>query len=336
MERVQYGVIGCGEHAIQSHVIPNKDVAELELAGVYDLSTARASRFADEVGEATQTFASRRELLASKIGAVVIATPDECHFDDLTATIRAGKHAFVEKPLAVNLAELEALPQVLQEADENGLVVSSCHPRRYDPPFMWLKDQLSTFREQFGHPLQLRFDFSYHKPAREWKHERGLLLDHANHEIDLASYLFGHSSFGATRLIDCYDRYQVAGMRDDGISFDFAGTRRLNTLTYPEWTTIRFETGEVMIDSHKGLARINDHETGQETNQSIPTTDYELRGSATMKNFGRTILGLTECYLSPQDLYVNTALSVRLTNQETWRCDYGNTAAGQQEPGSMR
>jgi predicted dehydrogenase len=328
MERIQYGVIGCGEHALKTHALPNKDVAELELAAVYDLSERRADYFADESSTELQKFTDRQEFLQkSTIGAVLIGTPDECHLDDLRASVKAGKHTFVEKPLAVNLAELEALREILDEADEKSLIVSSCHPRRFDPPFMWLKDMLPALREQLGDPLQLKLDFSYHKPVRSWKHDRGLLLDHANHEIDLVNYLFGHNSFEAMRLVDGYDRYQAAGVRDDGISFDFSGTRRLDSTRYPEWASIRFETGEVMIDTHKGFARTNDHETGWETVQPTPVTNYELRGSATMKNFGEAILGLTECYLSQEDLYVNTAFSVMLTNQKAWRYDHGNTSA---------
>ncbi|HJQ08262.1 MAG TPA: Gfo/Idh/MocA family oxidoreductase [Candidatus Saccharimonadales bacterium] len=326
MERIQYGVIGCGEHALQSHAVPNKNIAELALNGVYDLSEERMNRFVDEAGNADtiQRFTTREELLRSTIGAVLIGTPDDCHFNDLGAAVKAGKHVFVEKPLAVSPAELEALPDVLKEAEQNGLIVSSCHPRRYDLPYVWLKNHLSEFRDTLGEPLQVKTDFSYHKPVRNWKHDRGLLLDHANHEIDLVNFLFGHSGFDATRLTDSYDRYRVAGIRDDGISFDFSGTRRLNAKTYPEWAGIRFETGEVTIDTHKGFARIIDHETGQENQQPVPVTAYEERGAATMENFDRAILGLAELYLSLQDLYVNTALSVTLTNQKTWKYDEGN------------
>jgi predicted dehydrogenase len=231
----------------------------------------------------------------------------------------------VEKPLAIDPDQLAALPDILEEASENGLIVSSCHPRRYDPPYMWLKDSLPTLREQFGEPMQVRCDLSYHKPVLSWKHDRGLLLDHANHEIDLINYLFGPGSFEATRLADAHDRYQVSGMRDDGISFDFFGTRRLDAQTYPEWASIRFEAGEVKIDTHKDIAHIANHENSEEVKLLIPPTDYELRGSATMKNFGDAIVGLTDCYLSPQDLYVNTALSVNLTHQKTWRYDHENS-----------
>lgn len=323
MKTIQYGVLGCGEHALQSHAIPNQEIAELELTTACDLSQSQIDCFVDKLGDNTiQTYTDRQAFLGQPIGAVLIGTPDSCHFDDLAAAVDAGKHVFVEKPLVVKPDEIKRLPEVLQQASANGLTVSSCHPRRYDPPFMWLKDQLPDFRSNFGEPLQLRFDFSYHKPMRAWKHDRGLLLDHANHEIDLAHYLFGPSSFTATRLSDSYDRYQVAGIRDDGISFDFSGTRRLNNRTYPEWATIRFETGQITIDTHEGFARITNHETGEETRRPIDVTDYEARGLATMKNFGQAILGLAECYLSPQDLYVNTAFSVVLTDQVSWRYEH--------------
>lgn len=159
MGRIQYGVIGCGEHALQTHAIPNKDTAELELAGVYDISSERMANFAAKTGLAVQEFTSREELLGSYVSAVLIGTPDEFHLDDLAAAVRAGKHAFVEKPLAVNLGQLAALQDVLVEVGEKELVVSSCHPRRYDPPYTWLKDNLLGLRERLGEPLQVKFDF---------------------------------------------------------------------------------------------------------------------------------------------------------------------------------
>lgn len=325
MEKIQYGIIGSGMHALQSHALPTATLAGCELIAVCDTSQDSMDRFTAGYGQEVQQFTDRSQFLQSAIGAVLIATPDEYHFSDMVAALQAGKDVFVEKPLTVSPKELQPLHTLLQAAAHNGRRVSSCHPRRFDPPFVWLKDSLPDLMSEFGQPIHLNFDFSYAKPSKSWKHDRGLLLDHANHEIDLTNYLFGHSSFQATRLIDSYDHYQIAGIRDDEIAFHFSGTRRLDAPRYPEWVQLRFEAGQVELDAHNGRARLIDHTNNVIEQLDIPATNYASRGRATMANFIGTITGQEVSCLSSEDLYVNTATSVTLTHQPDWRYSRGNT-----------
>ncbi len=63
------------------------------------------------------------------------------------------------------------------------------------------------------------FDFFYHHPTATWKHDRSLLLDHANHEIDLLNFIYGITGFSASRLKDAYDGYEISGVRTDVYPF---------------------------------------------------------------------------------------------------------------------
>lgn len=325
METIHYGIIGSGSHALQSHAAPAQKLDGFTLASLCDVSETSMQNFTGAYGEELETFTDRRQFLAdSAISAVLIATPDEAHYDDMTAALDAGKHTFVEKPVAVTVAEVSQLKDELETASSAGLVVSSCHPRRFDPPFTWLKDSLPGLQEELGNPVHFSFDFSYHKPSRQWKHDRGLLLDHANHEIDLLNFYFGRSGFDAHRLADSYDHYRVAGVRDDGITFDFGGTRRLNAHTYEEWAKVRFDMGEIALSAHDGTATITNHDTSTSTEVNAPPTDYAARGLATMENFRDAIRGTAENYLDPEDIFVNTATSVMLSHQPHWRYDNEN------------
>ena len=220
--------------------------------------------------------------------------------------------------MAVNSSEVQGLQKLLGLAASQGLVVSSCHPRRYDPPFMWLKENLSQLKADLGEPLEFKFDFSYHKPSKDWKRNRGLLLDHANHEVDLMHHLFGHEEFETIKFSDSFDHYHVVGQRKDGIGFSFSGTRRLESRNYLEFVYVRFTGGDVVLDAHQGKVRINNHDKSLEE-VIIRPTDYESRGKATMINFARATKGTENCYLSAEDLYVNTAMSVFLTEQRSWK-----------------
>jgi predicted dehydrogenase len=325
MEKIKYGILGCGKHALVSHAIPSKDLGNLELIAVYDISDKQLDYFENAYGKKLNKFKDKDEFLHSGIDAVFIGTPDEFHFGNLQEAINENKHVFVEKPLITKVREVKGLKEVLEVADEKSIIVSSCHPRRYDPPFLWLKSNLGTIIEKLGNPLSFSFDFSYHKPSKDWKHSRGLLLDHANHEIDLVSYLFGHSGFLVTKLSDSYDRYKVVGKRTDGIDFSFSGTRRLESRNYLEWALIRFERGDLLLDASKGAVRLQDHESKLVQEISIGKTDYEERGRKTMINFSNAIRNVEPCYLSHRDLYMNNALSVMLSENDTWRYDNGRS-----------
>ncbi|MDO8571992.1 MAG: Gfo/Idh/MocA family oxidoreductase, partial [bacterium] len=102
MQKVRYGIIGCGEHARRAHLIPAKEIQSLELVAVSDFSQDRMNLFENEVGYAVKKYSTAKELLASDVDAVLIATPDESHAQLLVQAIRAHKHVLCEKPLAVD------------------------------------------------------------------------------------------------------------------------------------------------------------------------------------------------------------------------------------------
>lgn len=318
MAKINYGILGCGKHALQAHALPTKETSELELVAICDISRNQLDLFEQSYGKGLLKFTDKQEFFRSGINAVLIGTPDEFHYQDLVSVIDAGLHAFVEKPLCVTSKEVNGLQTLLQSASHKGLIITSCHPRRFDSPYMWLKDNLQKYNDELGKPLEFSFDFSYHKPTKEWKHKRGLLLDHANHEIDLLHYLFGYDAFSATRLFDDFDRYHVVGKRNDGIIFNFSGTRKLESRNYFEYTTIRFEKGEMVLQSHDGIVRVNNQDTNRIDEIKISEINCASRGRLTLINFARAINNTEQCYLSHNDLYINTAMSVMLTENEKW------------------
>ncbi|HAF70306.1 MAG: Oxidoreductase domain protein [Acetothermia bacterium 64_32] len=85
-------------------------------------------------------YPDHRELLASDVPAVAIATPAATHFAIAKEALEAGKHVFVEKPLALNLKEAEALV-ALAQARRKVLMVG--HLLLYQPAIRWIKDFLA-------------------------------------------------------------------------------------------------------------------------------------------------------------------------------------------------
>jgi predicted dehydrogenase len=312
---VKYGIIGCGQHALRSHVLPSKDIPELKLEALCDISQEALDKFEAAIGAPLRKYTSEKDILADTgIAAVLIGTPDEYHAKSLLAAVAAGKHVFCEKPLGTTAEDIKVIDRALRTAEKSGVLISSCHPRRLDPAYIWLKEHAQELEAEIGKPLEFRFDFSYHKPTRRWKHNRGLLIDHINHEIDLVNFIYGRKGFRATRLADEYDRYHAVGMRDDNLAFAFQGTRRLNEHRFLERASVRHERGDVTCED--GLITIYRHDTGDTRTERRPS-DYEHRFRKVNENFARAVLGKEQSYLAPDDLLVNTLTGIHLTDRQT-------------------
>jgi predicted dehydrogenase len=309
--------IGLGDHAIRGHLDHLRGMKEIHhKIGVFDPNPALLLPSLAH-GKSLLRFPSLEEALAWA-DAVMICSPDAYHLPQMQAAIKAGCHVFCEKPLASTADHMAILMEAFAEARAKGLVITSCHPRRFDPPYVSLREQLPALIAQLGPVMEVKLDFSYHKPSKTGLHGGSMLQDHANHEVDYLCWLLGHSPFRAWRLLDEEDRYHLSGIRTDGIAFQFGGTRRLNARTYPETMWVRFERGEVFVDTYcEGNSYVFDHETRGRPAFHAGKTDYDVRFRRMNEHWLDLIMGRTrENYLSERQLVLNTELSVAFQKGE--------------------
>lgn len=318
-KKIRYAVIGCGEHALRSHAVPALDMPEFELVALCDPSEHQSWNFQEALGlQGVSRYTTLALLLGrDDVDAVVIGSPDRFHAETLFHAVFAGKHVLCEKPTAVNDHDLQTLRTSLSRADEQGLVVTSCHPRRFDRPYVWIRDRLKLLTAELGAIVSLDLDFSYHKASKTGLHV-GLLIDHLNHEYDLMNFLFGRTQCVARRVWDTQDRYHVAGIRQDGIAFTFQGTRLLEARRYPEYVRIRFARGTLTVDCESGDAECLSHETGNVQLLHAGPTDYPGRFGGIMRNFAASILRKADNYLDREDIANNAAIGIALTHGARW------------------
>ena len=125
---MRVAIAGTGQIA-RLHVQAMAKVPELELVGVYDVDAARAEAFGREFG--ARVFASYDDLLAAPdVEAVHICTPNYLHADQAVAASAAGKHVFVEKPMALSLPDCD---RMIAAAEAAGRVLMVGHMMRYQP-----------------------------------------------------------------------------------------------------------------------------------------------------------------------------------------------------------
>jgi predicted dehydrogenase len=129
----------------------------VELAWVCDASDERRAAAAARFPDARAT-ASLDDLLADDaLDAVVIATPVPTHADLAVRVLEAGKHCFVEKPLAVNVADAE---RAVHAAEAAGRVLMVGHLLEYHPGVRKLQElagsgELGDLYYLYGNRLNL-------------------------------------------------------------------------------------------------------------------------------------------------------------------------------------
>lgn len=112
------------------------------LAAVCDADAANLERMRMQY-PGVAMYADYADVLAPEaaIDAVVLAVPAVAHVDCALAAIDAGKHVFVEKPLALSVADAE---RIVNAAANAGLKVFVGHLPLYHPGFRALQQQIET------------------------------------------------------------------------------------------------------------------------------------------------------------------------------------------------
>ncbi len=182
------GLAGYG-YAGQTFHAPLIVGAGLNLAAI---STSQAERARQDY-PCAQVVPDFDALLALPgLDAVVIATPNDTHFDLACRAIAAGKHVVVDKPVTVTLEEAERLEH---HAAHHGRLVAPFHNRRWDGDFLTVRALLASGR--LGRLTHYESHFDRFRPLvrPRWREEAarggGILLDLGPHLLDQALVLFG-------------------------------------------------------------------------------------------------------------------------------------------------
>jgi len=113
------------------------DLPGAELVWLADLSDEQRARYAPRFPRATLTERFEDLLEDDSLDAVVIATPVPTHAELARQALRAGKHVFVEKPIALTAADAEELVATAEELD---LALMPGHLLLYHPGLQKLRE----------------------------------------------------------------------------------------------------------------------------------------------------------------------------------------------------
>ena len=186
---VRLGLIGVGNYVKTMHLPNLRRLSERVIVSGVASRGGSAAAVAGRRWEIPLVTSDYRELLAdSSIEAVLIATRHASHASIACAALEAGKHVFVEKPLAITVEDARAVHDL---ARATGLVVRVGFNRRFSPWTQSLRRVLGTSGRR---SVTIRVNVG--DLGDHWSNateEGGRLMGEGVHFFDLANWLLGQS-----------------------------------------------------------------------------------------------------------------------------------------------
>ncbi len=185
MEKMRFGIIGCGDIAANSFApsLLKSEQAELVAVCRRDLDGARA--FADRFGGCA-AYSSAEELLAEGgVEAVIVSTPTDFHCAYTTLAAQRGVHVLCEKPMAHNRDESRQMVEVCRE---NDVALGVAYRRRLFPQVLKAKELIAAGR--IGRVVCVRTHYSGWMGARpgDWRVRPdigGAMMEMAVHRLEV-------------------------------------------------------------------------------------------------------------------------------------------------------
>ncbi len=179
--KIGFGIIGFG-YVGHKHELKIRDTEGAELIAICDI---RPERMEDAATEDVKKFTDADELLKlPEIDTVIISIENHKHKDMVIRAAKAGKNIICEKPVGLNVAELDEMEAA---AKENNVIFTVHHQRRYDRDYRTIKEVFDKGELGDIYLIQSKL-FGFNGNMHDWhvykKYGGGMLYDWGVHLID--------------------------------------------------------------------------------------------------------------------------------------------------------
>ncbi|WP_186369791.1 Gfo/Idh/MocA family protein [Yersinia aldovae] len=176
-KKIRIGIVGLGGIAQKAYLPILTQARDWQLVGAFSPNQAKAQPVCDSY---RMRYFSRLDTLAADCDAVFVHSSTTSHFQVVRALLQAGKHVYVDKPLAETLDQSE---QLIQLAAKQHLALMVGFNRRFAPLYQQLKQGLAT-------PASLRME-KHRQDSIGPNDARFTLIDDYLHVVDTALWLGG-------------------------------------------------------------------------------------------------------------------------------------------------
>jgi len=169
-----------------------KRSGKLTIAACYSRSEEKRQKFASKYGcRAAQSY---EEILNDRsIEAIVNTTPNSVHLETTVAAAKAGKHVFLDKPIANTIEDARGLTQACRRAK---VVLALGYQRRRESHFRWIKQHIGEFGKLVNAESNISRDRLGKIDLNSWRYTAegmpgGVMLQIGIHYTDVLEYLLG-------------------------------------------------------------------------------------------------------------------------------------------------
>ena len=178
------GIIGCGRIGRMHASLLAREVPGWVVAAVADAVPAAAEGVSAVVGAPVLTI---EELLAADdVDTVAICTSTDTHVDLVIAAAEAGKAIFCEKPVSLDLAQVD---RALSAVEASGVPFMIGFNRRFDPGHQSVRDAVADGTVGDLHVLRITSRDPAAPPPEYVAVSGGIFLDMVIHDFDMANYV---------------------------------------------------------------------------------------------------------------------------------------------------
>ena len=171
-----------------------KRSGKLQIVSCFSRSGEKRDAFAKKYG--CKAASSYEEILADKsVEGIINTTPNSAHLETTAAAARAGKHVFLDKPIANTVADGRAITEACRQA---GVVLAVGYQRRRESQFRWVRERIQA--GEFGRLVNAESNISRDRAGKidlsSWRYQAsgmpgGVMLQIGIHYTDVLEYLVG-------------------------------------------------------------------------------------------------------------------------------------------------
>ena len=185
---IRFGVIGAGRIGKLHAQNLTTRISGVEVAAIADVDLKVAQTLAENLRVPVAVQDYHTVLLDPSIDAVVICSSTDTHAKIICEAAQARKHIFCEKPIALDLENIDAALEAVQKA---GVKLQIGFNRRFDPNFRKVHSLVVEGKIGIPHILRITSRDPAPPPISYIKVSGGMFLDMTIHDFDIARYLIG-------------------------------------------------------------------------------------------------------------------------------------------------
>ncbi|MDF2719823.1 MAG: oxidoreductase, partial [Paenibacillus sp.] len=195
-KKIGIGLLGTGNRGVYFGGAYFGKHPDCEIVGLCDIRPESLAFAKEKLGDIPATESLEQFLQLPGLDAVVICSNDHAHTEHTIASLKAGKHVYLEKPMAQSIEDCDLMAQAGLEAKRVFMVGLEL---RYCSLMEDMKRLISSGEIgdiKLGNVIDnvsVGGDYYYHGPRRRKDYVKSLILEKGTHSLDLANWLIDAS-----------------------------------------------------------------------------------------------------------------------------------------------